>query len=101
MNLIEKIIFNIKHLYNKEFHHCPICGTTHRFKEFGNPIRREHVRCKYCNSLERHRFVYYLYKDFLKTKTPIDILHTAPEKCFADIIAKNKKNSKNKRGAHD
>ena len=90
MNLIEKIIFNIKHLYNKEFHHCPICGTTHRFKEFGNPIRREHVRCKYCNSLERHRFVYYLYKDFLKTKTPIDILHTAPEKCFADIIAKNK-----------
>lgn len=89
MNLSDRIIFYIKHLYNKEFHYCPICKAVHRFKEFGTP-KRENVRCKYCNSLERHRFVYYFYKDFLNTKKPLKILHTAPEECFYILISKTR-----------
>jgi len=69
---------------------CPFCGRKRVFLDFGNPIRKN-VSCSGCGSLERHRFLYYIYKIFfLETDSKIKLLHMAPEKCLYDLLTKKK-----------
>lgn len=80
---------------NKVFHpltegvyFCPVCNRYGRFMDMvGKP--RFAVKCPYCRSLERHRFLFFIYKKyFLNTRKPIHVLHTAPEKCICDLIGR-------------
>lgn len=72
-------------------YYCPFCKKEAVFKNAGYPVRYS-ARCPYCHSLERHRFLYYVYKRILEENKHrnIKILHTAPEKCIYDILSKEK-----------
>lgn len=75
---------------NRQKYFCPICGKTSIFLPFGE-IRRENALCPICNSLERDRFSYFIYKKFfLDTEKNIKILHMAPEEYLYYLITKNK-----------
>lgn len=75
---------------NKKKFHCPFCGKFSYFVDFGNPPRRN-VFCLNCESLERHRFLYYVYNFlFLGNNKNIDLLHMAPEKCLYNLFLKYK-----------
>lgn len=81
-------IFGVKIKFSIQ-KYCPICKKRNKFQDFGKPIRT-FALCPSCLSLERHRFLYFLYdKYFLHTKKNIKLLHTAPEKCIAEKILKN------------
>ena len=74
-----------------DVHYCPICNQYGQFLSCGI-IPRPAAQCPHCWSLERHRFLYFIYKKyFLNTKKQIKLLHTAPEKCIYDLIKKNPK----------
>jgi len=63
---------------------CPICGTSAaRFLPFGL-FGRPNARCPGCGSVERHRFLWlWLFARTKALRTPLAILHTAPEPCLA------------------
>ncbi|MBO5438954.1 MAG: class I SAM-dependent methyltransferase [Thermoguttaceae bacterium] len=68
--------------------YCPFCSVFTKFKPFGKE-QRPHAECPFCGSLERHRFLLSVYKDkILTAKTPLRILHTAPETIFAKLFQK-------------
>ena len=73
-------------------HRCPICGGN--FREWLN-CGLEHRRkgkCPRCSSVERHRLIILYLKnktDFFKS--PLKVLHVAPEFCFVKMF-KNAKN---------
>ncbi len=70
--------------------YCPICGEESEFLPFGL-IQRQNALCPVCNSLERHRFVYFLYQIlFMNNNFMQNVLHFAPEKCFADVLSSKK-----------
>ena len=70
--------------------YCPFCHKKVLFESLSSN-KRKNVRCPICNSLERHRFLYNIYKkDFLNSTKKLSILHTAPERCIARAIIKNK-----------
>ncbi len=74
----------------REKFHCPFCKKETIFNNFGDPIRFN-VQCTSCGSLERHRFLYYLYKIlFLGNKEEINLLHMAPEECIYNLLIKSK-----------
>ena len=85
-------IFGIKIKYFRPLtggvYFCPVCNRYGRFMDMvGKP--RFAVKCPYCRSLERHRFLFFIYKKyFLNTRKPIRVLHTAPEKCICDLIGR-------------
>ena len=82
---ILKIVDNIVAI-----NHCPICEKKSKFGDFGDPVRLS-VQCPVCGSLERHRFLYYIYQIlFLGSKRKINLLHMAPEKCLYDALGENK-----------
>lgn len=63
---------------------CPICGNFSEFTPVGNS-----EFCPVCKSLERHRFVYFLFKkqfNDLLFHQNIKFLHFAPENCFYDFF---------------
>ena len=81
----------IKLFYPKsdDLYYCPICKKYSHFTQMGVKPRHA-VKCPNCQSLERHRFLYFIYKKyFLNTQKQIKILHTAPEKCIYNLIKKN------------
>lgn len=69
-------------------YYCPICGEEMVFNNAGDPVRIN-VLCSSCESLERHRFLYYIYASiFMGDSRNINLLHMAPEKCLHDILIK-------------
>ncbi|HHX58660.1 MAG TPA: class I SAM-dependent methyltransferase [Candidatus Moranbacteria bacterium] len=69
---------------------CPFCDEVKPFKDFGNPPRKN-VQCEECKSLERHRFLFYIYNFlFLGAENKIKLLHLAPEYSLYKLITKNK-----------
>lgn len=68
---------------------CPICGFNGVFENSGDPVRFR-VRCPRCGSLERHRFLFFLYRiSFLGGEERKRVLHMAPEKCLQDLLIKS------------
>jgi len=68
--------------------YCSVCNKKTIFNDAGNPARKM-VLCSNCGSLERHRFLYYVYGLlFLNTGTNINLLHMAPEKCLYGVLVK-------------
>ena len=60
--------------------YCPYCDYRSVFKAMGKS-QRKHVRCPICNSLERHRFLYFVYQIIIpKSDKKLKVLHTAPER---------------------
>jgi hypothetical protein len=63
---------------------CPVCNS--RFKKFmpyGRINPRPNALCPNCLSLERHRLIWmYLQQQTDFFKTPLHVLHVAPEVCF-------------------
>ncbi|MCE7863505.1 MAG: methyltransferase domain-containing protein [Bacteroidetes bacterium CHB5] len=63
---------------------CPVCNS--RFKKFmpyGRINPRPNALCPHCLSLERHRLIWmYLQQETNFFKTPLQVLHVAPEVCF-------------------
>ena len=77
------------HPKSDDLYYCPICKKYGHFTKMGVKPRYA-VKCPNCKSLERHRFLYFIYqKYFLNTNKPIKILHTAPEKGIYNLIKKN------------
>ncbi len=76
--------------YLKKLQYCPYCNSYNNFLSI-RPITREHVLCPNCGSLERHRFLYFLYRKYnlFNPKQKIKILHFAPEKCLYNIFSNN------------
>ena len=71
--------------------YCPFCNEYFYFDSFGSKTLRTKVKCPKCFSLERHRYLYFIYKMFIcNQEQPIKILHTAPEKCVHDLFVFNK-----------
>lgn len=70
-------------------YYCPFCKKEAVFKNAGYPLRYS-ARCPYCNSLERHRFLYYIYEQILEENKnrKIKILHTAPEECVYKYLSR-------------
>lgn len=71
--------------------YCPICKSKYKiFAPFDNN-QRENARCINCDSLERHRLLWF----YLNEKTNIfkgeknKLLHFAPEKIFFDVFSTN------------
>lgn len=71
--------------------YCPICGRPNEFLPHG--IRqRPNSRCPYCNSLERHRFVYLVFLKKLQhifSRDNIKLLHFAPESVMYNLFNSN------------
>ena len=68
---------------------CPVCEKeSSRFRPFGLVVREE-AQCVHCKSLERHRFMwlYFQTKTDLFDGQPKQMLHIAPEPCFAPRLA--------------
>lgn len=69
--------------------YCPICGIENDFLSYGY-VPRPNAKCPKCGSLERHRFVYFLYSIlFLKSSKTQRVLHFAPEKCISGLFLEN------------
>ena len=80
---------NLNQSNNSKIRFCPICGNFSEFLPVGNS-----EFCPKCKSLERHRFVYLLFKEKFKnilSNQEIKLLHFAPEKCMYDFFS-NKEN---------
>jgi hypothetical protein len=71
---------------------CPCCGGHFAaFAPFG-VVPRPNAACPRCDSLERHRFLWYYlqdHTDFLQQ--PLRVLHFAPEAVLEPLFRKNKK----------
>ena len=87
--------FRIKHCHNLDIksnkkYFCPYCQSYHNFLPYG-VMQRKNALCPVCGSLERTRFLYFVYKKFnlLKPNKKIKVLHFAPEKCLYDIFSNN------------
>ena len=78
-------------IYSGKRRLCPVCGR--RFRKFGtfglDP--RANAKCLKCGSLERHRLVWLYFSRMtdLFDEKPKEVLHIAPETCFAKRL-KNK-----------
>ncbi|ETB64235.1 MAG: hypothetical protein O210_OD1C00001G0723, partial [Parcubacteria bacterium RAAC4_OD1_1] len=73
-------------IHNNKLYYCPFCDKNTIFNDFGDP-KRKNVVCSICGSLERHRFLFFIYKVmFLGSKSNINLLHMAPEKCLFDLF---------------
>ena len=92
MDLMKSFIIKSSHFIDDNLNYCPICGNFSNFKSFGI-THRSKALCPHCNSLERHRFIYFLfYKRFgYVLDNSIKVLHFAPEIPFYNLF-KNKKN---------
>jgi SAM-dependent methyltransferase len=66
---------------------CPICGYRGYFLSAGRPPRWN-ARCPRCDSRERHRLAYLLYRDIgLFNDAALRILHFAPEPFMSALIS--------------
>lgn len=73
-------------LARKEY--CPYCREMVPLKPGGVPVIRKYATCVHCNSLERHRFLFYVYQvEFLSACKKLKLLHFAPEKSIYDLIS--------------
>lgn len=84
-------IFGIKISYKKKIKKvkkfCPICNNMNIFDDYGTELRHN-SKCPVCDSLERHRFLSFIYKfEFLSNKMPKTILHIAPEKSIYNLLS--------------
>lgn len=75
--------------HESEKKYCPFCNEKFWFKPYGIE-KRENALCPICHSLERHRYLYYIYKLFIINNRKIKILHTAPEIAISKMFLQNK-----------
>ena len=70
-------------------HYCPYCDKELFFEDCGTPARLS-VKCPVCKSLERHRFLYYIYKKIIEEnkRRKIKLLHKKKKKCIYDLLIK-------------
>ena len=87
---VEKMKKLLQSVFEKKYF-CPLCDQMTFFEDMVNDVEvRKHAKCSKCGSLERHRFLYLLYKLlFLDTAKKIKVLHVAPEMIFYELINKN------------
>ena len=90
INVLDNIFGSISERKLSEKKYCPFCNKKFWFKPFGITKRLD-AQCPICNSLERHRFLYYIYKLFIPKNKNIKLLHMAPEKAISNMFL-NKKN---------
>lgn len=86
--ILHKISNKIINIF-KDTNYCPLCGNYTHFSSMTNEIEtRKNALCPICGSLERHRFLYYIYNlYFLNTSKKIKILHFAPEYSLYKLIS--------------
>ena len=74
--------------WKERLSYCPVCRTYEKFRTIRyNDFHRDNAVCPKCGSLERHRFLYFLYQVlFLNRKDRFSILHMAPEECLYRLI---------------
>jgi SAM-dependent methyltransferase len=79
--------------------YCPFCKRWVPFEIFGNEFR-PNAACSSCGSLERHRFMFFLYRNEIADKLARGgkVLHIAPEKMIHDYLIKLGMNPKNYTG---
>lgn len=65
---------------------CPFCRQFTVFGDAGAPAR-PYAACTQCGSLERHRWLFYVYHLlFLHTQHDMHVLHMSPEKTLHDVL---------------
>lgn len=69
-----------------EMKYCPICGYETPIFIAGGVNYRKNAMCPNCNSLERHRFLYFFIENRINLTNNFQLLHFAPEKAFYDIF---------------
>ena len=86
INLKLKLFEGVSEKLKRRKFLCPFCEKKTSFVNMGNPARKN-VLCAVCGSLERHRFLLFLYKIiFLGSTDRIKLLHMSPEKCIHDFL---------------
>lgn len=82
-------LYWLKYPFAKE-EYCPFCHRQVRLVPGGLPFPRKNACCCYCRSLERHRFLFYVYQvAFLSSVRKQRVLHFAPEEPIWKIISRN------------
>lgn len=81
----KKIYRKLKGLFIKKYH-CNICGYYGVFNPFGVK-RTPNRRCPQCGSLERHRFLKFLYEKYIfNNRKKLKGLYFAPEKSLVNLF---------------
>lgn len=89
--LLFKLFYALKYAFTKK-QYCPFCKKEVPLVSGGKPLPRKHAKCVFCNSLERHRFLYYVYQvEILAQQKNLKLLHFAPEESLSKLFinAKN------------
>ena len=92
IKLYKNLFYSYYEYINAPKYYCPFCAKYEYFEDYGNPVRRN-IMCLNCGSMERHRFLYYVYKKYIfdNLADTISILHTAPEKSIYKLFTDNQK----------
>lgn len=90
IKLYKNLFYSYHEDINTPKYYCPFCHKDEYFEDYGTPIRKN-VMCLNCGSMERHRFLYYVYQKhiFNKLTERISVLHTAPEKSIYKLFTDN------------
>jgi SAM-dependent methyltransferase len=68
---------------------CPLClFKAKQFLDGGLYKKRKNAKCPICNSLERHRQLYFILKEKANFDTSKSLLHFAPERCLKQFLEK-------------
>lgn len=88
MKRLKKIIKKIK--YSGSRYECPLClFKAKQFLDGGLYKKRNNAKCPNCNSLERHRQLYLILQDYIKSEATTSLLHFAPEQCLKNVLQVN------------
>lgn len=83
-----KSFFFLRYFFTKRGY-CPFCGKRVPLVPGGRPFPRKHAKCIFCGSLERHRFLYYIYQiEILSDPRRLRILHFAPERAVYELFSR-------------
>ncbi len=87
LNKLKKIVKKIK-FYGSAYE-CSLClFKANQFLDGGLYKKRKHAKCPICNSLERHRQLFFILKDKADFSGSKSLLHFAPERCLMNVLQK-------------
>lgn len=87
MKALKSFIKRLK--YSGSQYECPLClFKANKFLDGGLYKKRKHAKCPICNSLERHRQLFFILKDKADFSESKSLLHFAPERCIMNVLQK-------------
>ncbi len=85
---VTDLLYKIKYPSSRR-EYCPFCRRYEPMIPGGEPAPRKNALCSRCRSLERHRFLFYVYQvELLSSVRKLRVLHFAPELPLWKILSK-------------